>query len=478
MTTLKRFAYALVVVLCALTAGARAQSTSIEVASDGRRVEFSSQGPLAEMRIEVFAPSGELVFDSGAVAGPTVEWGMQTAAGERVADGVYIATVTVADSSGRRRKRIEQITVSGAAAESGPTPQAVGPIEGEGTSGKIAKFTGPNAVGNSVITEGSGGRVGVGTTVAPTAILQVNQAQPPALATNGTNASTLLQTSGGSGGNTTAGGGKLAGAGASIALVAGNGGTAPATSKRGNGGNITLQPGTAGTGAGIAGADGKILLAPSGVGNVAIGTSTATARLTVAGGDIHITTAGKGIKFPDGKTQTTVGLPAVQHSTALTGLGTAASPLGIATAGINATHLASKSVGLSELNTSNAAAAGQVLTYSGGNLAWLTPAGGGGGFTAFRHTRTAATNCGPSGLTAEFSPLDNAAINGNPNAKIFITPIIGITTTNSDGNQNAFIVYTGSTAFGNCPANRWLIRGGDADPANFEGAQYNVLIVN
>src|SRR5437016_6177835 len=39
--------------------------------------------------------------------------------------------------------------------------QAVGTITGQGTAGKIAKFTGANSIGNSIITE-SNSKIGVG----------------------------------------------------------------------------------------------------------------------------------------------------------------------------------------------------------------------------------------------------------------------------------------------------------------------------
>lgn len=65
-------------------------------------------------------------------------------------------------------------------------------------------------------------------------------------------------------------------------------------------------------------------------GNVGVGTSAAPAqKLEVAGGSIKISTAGQGLIFPDGSTQTAAGLPAVVATAPLSGSGTAASPLAI-----------------------------------------------------------------------------------------------------------------------------------------------------
>ena len=65
-------------------------------------------------------------------------------------------------------------------------------------------------------------------------------------------------------------------------------------------------------------------------GNVGIGTSAAPAqRLEVVGGSVKISSAGQGLIFPDGSTQTAAGLPAVTAAGPLNGSGTSASPLTI-----------------------------------------------------------------------------------------------------------------------------------------------------
>jgi hypothetical protein len=136
---------------------------------------------------------------------------------------------------------------------------------GNTNSGRIARFTGANTIGNSAIRQGAGAKIGINTN--PAAVLHVSKGKPGAVSGNGTNATTLLQTSGGKGGGTN-GSGSVAGKGAGISLVAGNGGNAVSGATNGSGGSITVQPGSPGTG-GTGGGAGNVLLAPF-AGNVGL----------------------------------------------------------------------------------------------------------------------------------------------------------------------------------------------------------------
>src|SRR5690349_1168295 len=67
------------------------------------------------------------------------------------------AALTLAGQTPNERAAVETAATNSQAIE----PQAVGAITGQGTTGKIAKFTGTNAIGNSIITE-SNARIGIG----------------------------------------------------------------------------------------------------------------------------------------------------------------------------------------------------------------------------------------------------------------------------------------------------------------------------
>jgi len=83
-----------------------------------------------------------------------------------------------------------------------------------------------------------------------------------------------------------------------------------------------------------------------------------------------------------------------------------------------------------------------------------------------------ANTCGPF---SNFSVIDNPSLNGNGNALVFVTAIVGINAdrSNTNPNSNMNLTYTGSLAFGSCPAERWVVAGGDIST----GAEFNVMVV-
>jgi len=126
------------------------------------------------------------------------------------------------------------------------------------------------AVSYALTASPAAGNVGIGT-ISPGGLLSLQGSQPAAVSGTGTNATPVLQVTGGQGGNTTAA--ATAGTGAAIAIVAGQGGNAGSTGTNGTGGSVTISSGTTGTG-GLAGANGNILFNPNGSGFVGVGTNS------------------------------------------------------------------------------------------------------------------------------------------------------------------------------------------------------------
>jgi hypothetical protein len=137
-------------------------------------------------------------------------------------------------------------------------------------------------------------------------------------------------------------------------------------------------------------------------GKVGIGTQTPTSPLTVRG---MIETTLGGYKFPDGTIQTTAGISFVTHDASLAGLGTAASPLGIASGGVQTFHLANAAVTAPKIANGTVVRSFNGLfdnvSLAAGNNITITPTG---------NTLTIAS---PNSLT---SVVHNSTLTGNGTA--------------------------------------------------------------
>jgi len=164
----------------------------------------------------------------------------------------------------------------------------------------------------------------------------------------------------------------------------------------------------------------------------------------------------------------------VAHNGTLAGTGTTDDPLMVSDGGVGATQLEDGAVTASKIGTAGVPAAGQVLSYDGGGLAWQTLPGA-ASLVAFRATSTADLCVVPS-LGDDFFvgfTLDHPDLNNNPNAILFVTPVhtVGANTALNPG-----VLYTGSGSVSGglgypaCPANRWFIFTFEA------GKSFNILL--
>ncbi|HWS99615.1 MAG TPA: tail fiber domain-containing protein [Pyrinomonadaceae bacterium] len=279
MTTAGRFATLLAFSLYALLAVARAQTpqlSTVNVTPDEDRVRVSAVGDVLDMRVVVSDDAGDVVFEGGPLAGDKLDWTMADAQGRRLPPGTYTLTVSYRISSGKLRRRVEQVLVTEEVTaepkQESAAPTSAAPVEGVGTTGRIAKFTTTNTVGNSVMFESSG-KVGIGTTapqqslhaVGPNSRLRLQSTNGPALTT------TEYVTNGRF---------WQSGAGGSTAL-------------NGVANKFFVLDQTAN----------QFRLVIDAAGNLGIGTTAPAAKLAVNGG-IQILGAGNGIRFPDGSIQT------------------------------------------------------------------------------------------------------------------------------------------------------------------------------
>ncbi|HZS09379.1 MAG TPA: hypothetical protein VFD58_31390 [Blastocatellia bacterium] len=81
------------------------QSPSVTAAATTGRVRFAAPGEVTQLRLEVFAPGGEKLFDSDFQPGTLLDWSLLDQQGQRLADGEYLCLVTARALSGQFRLR-------------------------------------------------------------------------------------------------------------------------------------------------------------------------------------------------------------------------------------------------------------------------------------------------------------------------------------------------------------------------------------
>lgn len=178
------------------------------------KVRFTAQKAVQEMRLQIFSQTGELVYDSGPIAEPELNWPLRDGNGGTIKSGLYAYTLSVKEAGAETARvrrghfivdkakdrdgntdklwvtsqndngvgteltvaRDENTTIAGTRTttdrKTAPERQKTNAegsqkelnaafAEATGTPGQIAKFTSETDLGNSVMTELNGG-IGIG----------------------------------------------------------------------------------------------------------------------------------------------------------------------------------------------------------------------------------------------------------------------------------------------------------------------------
>ena len=148
MLSLKRITFAsmLLAALLATTAfgqeinSTQAQKSSLTITANaaGERVRITAPASIVQMHIEVYAATGQRVFDNEVRGGNVFDWHLQDGQAQRLAPGAYVCVVTAKSVSGKLTQRIgavqigeNSVSVRPAAAQqlSAQQTQTIGPVE-------------------------------------------------------------------------------------------------------------------------------------------------------------------------------------------------------------------------------------------------------------------------------------------------------------------------------------------------------------
>jgi len=113
-------------------------SLTITASGAGDRVRITAPASIVQMHVEVYATSGEKLFDNEIRSGNVFDWHLQDGQAHRLSVGDYVCMVTVKNIAGKLTQklgavRVREKDVSVGPAESGQLSpqqsQAIGPVE-------------------------------------------------------------------------------------------------------------------------------------------------------------------------------------------------------------------------------------------------------------------------------------------------------------------------------------------------------------
>ena len=121
MLTLRRiiFASMLVAALLATAAAQESNSSSVQrssltitAAAAGDRVRITAPASIVQMHIEVYAATGQRLFDNEVRGGNVFDWHLQDGQAQRLAPGAYVCVVTAKSISGKLIQKIGTVQIS------------------------------------------------------------------------------------------------------------------------------------------------------------------------------------------------------------------------------------------------------------------------------------------------------------------------------------------------------------------------------
>jgi hypothetical protein len=111
---------------------------TITAAASGERVRITAPASIVQMHLEVYAASGEKLFDQEIRGGNVFDWHLQDGQGQRLAAGSYVCVVTAKSISGKLTQKIGTLNVAEKSVSVQPASssqlsavqaQTIGPVE-------------------------------------------------------------------------------------------------------------------------------------------------------------------------------------------------------------------------------------------------------------------------------------------------------------------------------------------------------------